>query len=450
MNISENPFFRVNYDTKQIISRKIDRESDVFKNMIAPQIRLTIRLVCADESNRKRRSIFESSNLEDYHLLYLDDIPLKTDTTIVSVVIKDVNDNKPIFVTPSNGDPIGYPDTEINPDILPDYLIKVKAIDNDQGFNSNIKYSLEENKHFGIDSESGIIYPYSKAMKGASNIELLVSAEDRNGSEGSRKTEITLKIIKLKSENMALLVFKSSDIENFNIIQSTIKEKTGISLNFLKHSLVPAYEENDKFYELEELRKSKREIYGNTVLLRIWCYAFENVNSPMLAKDIKEALKDADEEQLIIVSTYSEVKHEEIKYVSKNTTGYIVSLSIISIISVGYIGFLIWWFFLKPYLQQRKAIIDETVSDKVDLFNNVNESPNPQSDAREIYKQRESMKIQGNTLNETSDFPKNNGHNRSSISSNESYDSIAKKRATVSFNELVERIHIEDEDKTNI
>lgn len=443
---SDNPFFRVNSTTQHIVSRAIDREAVVFKNMIKPQIKLTVRLNCPGELSRRKRD----TTLENSHLLYLDDIPLKVDTTIISVVLKDANDNAPEFVVPSSNDFIGYPDNEVNQDILPDYLIKVEAIDKDEGTNAAIKYFIEDNGHFGIQSDSGIIYPYSNAMQGISQLVLVIIAKDRNGEDGFKETRIELGVKKLQKDHMTLMMFKSSNIDNFYQIQSTVQEKTSIDLNYLRNSFIPG---ND-FVSLEDLRRSKRDTPTSTVNLRVWGYSFSEDGSPMLAEDIKTALKSADEEKLILVNTYDELKFEKLKYVSKNPTGFIVSLSIVSVGMAICIGFLIWWFAVKPYLQQRSASetgniqhVEVPYAMKSLEFHS---EPLPDyQDTKEKYKERESMRIQGNTLNESSDFAKIlntiNERRRHSVSSEDSNESFRKKKATVTFNEMVERIHIEDE-----
>ncbi|KAL5290869.1 hypothetical protein ACFFRR_010328 [Megaselia abdita] len=445
----ENPFFKVDKSTQEIVSRKIDREADVFKNMIKAQIQLTVRLNCPEElrESRSKRSIFEEPVLENNHLLYLDDIPLKIDTTIISVILKDINDNAPVFVVPSSSDPIGYPDSEVNQDILPDYLIKVKAIDKDEAFNASINYFIEDNGHFGIQSDSGIIYPYSGAMKGISELDLVVFARDRNGTEGFKEAKVTVKVKKLGRDHLALMMFKSSNIENFYKIQSTIKQKTSIDLNYLRNSFSPGDIESERFQNIEELRRSKRDTPKNTIILRVWGYSFKEGGSPMFAEEIKAALKDADEDELILVNTYDELKFEKLTYISKSQTGFIVSLSIVSVIMTICIGILIWWFALKPYLQKRRSEKSENIQ-HVSITNAFNrpslefnsEHDSNYEDTKEKYKQRESMRIQGNTLNETSDETR-----RDSVSSEDSNESLKKTKATVTFNELVERIHIEDE-----
>lgn len=419
--------------------------------MIKPQIQLTVRLSCPEKLSRRRRSVFENPVLENSHLLYLDDIPLKLDTTIISVILKDSNDNAPEFVVPSSTDPIGYPDIEVNPDILPDYLIKVEAIDKDEGLNAAIKYSIEDNSHFGIQSDSGVIYPYSGAMKGVPELDIVIVARDRNGTEGFKEAKVTLRVKKLGKDHMTLLMFKSTNVENFEKIQGIIKEKTSIDLYYLKYLYIPAEADFDILQNLEALRRSKRDTSRNTVILRVWGYSFDEEGAPRFAEEIKTALKDTDKDELILVNTYDELRFENIEYVYKDATGYIVSISIVSVILTICIAFLVWWFVLKPYLQKRRSAESESILQaEIPPYKHSSFEFNSElEDTNEKKERRESVRIEGSTLNETSDSEKVlnsiDERRRGSASSEDSDESLKKKKANVTFNELVERIHIEDE-----
>lgn len=114
--------------TNDILGSKLFlRESAAFADMIVPQIQVTLKLMCSEEesqpdiltskSQRQRRAI------EDWNYVLVEDIPYSTDTTILTIIIEDVNNNNPEFIHPKGDVLLGYPEPKLVEKILPESLI---------------------------------------------------------------------------------------------------------------------------------------------------------------------------------------------------------------------------------------------------------------------------------------------------------------------------------------
>ena len=84
---------------------------------------------------------------------YPDNTTIPVATTVVQIIVEDVNDNSPVFI-PATYSTLIYDDTEIGSTILTVY-----ASDKDENSNQNIVYSIEDfSSPFDISSTGGDVY----------------------------------------------------------------------------------------------------------------------------------------------------------------------------------------------------------------------------------------------------------------------------------------------------
>jgi len=110
----------------------------------------------------------------------------------VTIILKDVNDVKPIFITPN--------ETSVSENIpINTVMMAVKAIDRDEGRNGYIEYSLESNSSsipFTLGSVDGLLRVSGRLDREAkANYELTVTARDRGEPPKSTSTKIVVKIL---------------------------------------------------------------------------------------------------------------------------------------------------------------------------------------------------------------------------------------------------------------
>lgn len=118
---SQRDLFEITND--MLGSSIFQRESDVFAGMIVPQIQVTLKLVCDSvlPIARQRRAI------EDWNNVLVEDIPFSTDTTILTIIIEDVNNNAPEFIEPTGDVLLGYPEPALAEKLLPQSLIQLSV-----------------------------------------------------------------------------------------------------------------------------------------------------------------------------------------------------------------------------------------------------------------------------------------------------------------------------------
>lgn len=102
--------------------------------MYLPQLTVVLRLVNHTELSRKKRSYFSDYPLkrtdaypaENMTWIYLeDDLPNLASQTVVFIVVDDINDNPPTFVSVKRA--VGYPTKDLFEEILPSYVTSVEV-----------------------------------------------------------------------------------------------------------------------------------------------------------------------------------------------------------------------------------------------------------------------------------------------------------------------------------
>ncbi|XP_055372004.1 uncharacterized protein LOC129605987 [Condylostylus longicornis] len=391
--------------------------------------------------------------------------------TVLTVIIEDINDNKPIFEYPPPDTKfvIGYPDVEVSNNILPQYLIKVNATDLDIGLNALIRYKLD-NPDFGIDEETGIIYPYSGAMENSNEISLTVYAVDRNGEmEGSLNSSVKIIVKKIHSYQLILLEFQGNQMENVDELLNEVSKNKGFDLIPLKWATVPNLTATNKQSLLHQMIARIHRIFGpaysQKTTLKVWTYAI-NENADFVKSDkIIEKLSGSSD---VIAASYEDT----VKYAdaSRDVTAFIVGIVILSVICIGCLGFISWVVYFRKALYEKTSSTSrsEVSSFAASLETNSTEPEKDSSTQSSNNVKRDTMKIAGTTTQETSDYQtrmlellndrnhKENDDNYENNSGNENFECDEegtipngdiggeRRKSVVKFNELVERIEIED------
>lgn len=110
----------------------------------------------------------------------------------VTIILKDVNDVKPVFITPN--------ETSVSENIpINTVMMAIKAIDRDEGRNGYIEYMLESNSStipFTLGSVDGLLRVSGRLDREINaNYELTVMARDRGEPPKSTQTKILVKVL---------------------------------------------------------------------------------------------------------------------------------------------------------------------------------------------------------------------------------------------------------------
>lgn len=110
----------------------------------------------------------------------------------VTIILKDVNDVKPVFITPN--------ETSVSENIpINTVMMAIKAIDRDEGRNGYIEYMLESNSTmvpFTLGSVDGLLRVSGRLDRETkANYELTVTARDRGEPPKSTNTKILVKVL---------------------------------------------------------------------------------------------------------------------------------------------------------------------------------------------------------------------------------------------------------------
>uniref|UniRef100_A0A336LM70 CSON014406 protein n=1 Tax=Culicoides sonorensis TaxID=179676 RepID=A0A336LM70_CULSO len=284
-------YFEVDSKTRSIKSRKFDRESPIFANESIPQFRITLKLVCPLKSPR--------ISVNDQNLSYVkvNDISYSLDTTILSVIIEDINDNPPKFIKPDRDLVLGYPSTEIAQKLQPEFLYQVKAIDIDDGFNAEISYQIDQNSHFTIDRKTGVIVPLSYAMLDVRSTTLVVRAIDRDAGDGSLFSSVKIKVVKLLENHLVSILYENNRKLSYDEILKEIQQESMMNLMALKMTTIPKMYNSSDYVQVE---------YEQTTIVHIIGYAFMINESPMPSERILGILSPLEGILNLTVQSYSD------------------------------------------------------------------------------------------------------------------------------------------------
>ena len=116
--------------------------------------------------------------------------PQTSNTTLVSIVLLDVNDNAPVFSQASYSQTV----SELTP--ANTALLTVSAMDADAGLNGNVSYTLNGSESFSIDSISGVIRTLTQLdRESQSTHNLLITARDLGQPSLSQSVGVVISVL---------------------------------------------------------------------------------------------------------------------------------------------------------------------------------------------------------------------------------------------------------------
>lgn len=491
---NDKKYVSINTDTNMLTSISFDREDPVFGNVEVPQIRVLLQLLCEDETIAPEDNISESVSENRNHISYIippvpksintihpespdgrwyvltDEINYSADHTVLTIIIEDENDNFPIFVNPlSDAMFIGYPEASVAEQIMPPYLIKVSAIDNDAGLNAKIRYTLTDNAHFTINAESGVISPVRDAMKSVDEVVLIIQATDRDGAaDANPPTNLQLNVRRLEINQITVITVQEHEVDDVQIILDSIFDNIGLDL-VVMHSALISLGTNSV-----TRKYSEKQANGQINALRMFVYAVNDQNRFLSTDEVQVKLLEFHSGYDLSIVSYEDTRNNIIEEVPADPLILIIVCAVLGaallILAIG--TFFMWWRKIRPYEYRQMEDTGSLSSQQVlrsqgDIIA-ANSSPVLKINRFEVEK-RESMEIRGTTVQETndgdqpaklvkslSDLLENDAKiNGSAITAGGNVDASVqsangdarepRRSQGVRFNEMVERIDIEVE-----
>lgn len=305
--------------------------------------------------------------IQKQNLILTDDILFSTNLMFLNIVIEDQNDNYPVFThPPTKNFIVGYPEQKLADKLLPPNLMIVKAFDIDEGLNAKIKYSLNDNRYFAIDSETGVIIPSKECMSNVDEVNLIVTATDRNGALNGNAESFNLKVIKVRIDNLVVMSIEYKQLSDVELFLKNISLNVKMNLLPINYAAIPHYDEeqNGNQWRLDRIVLNLIEIF-----IKVYVYAFdvENVMELKTNAEIIEMLKVTN-----ITGSYNFTEFTD-DLLDCNLTGFIVALSLIGglLIIVCTVAPLLWFLWLHPKIETQRRSSETSGQQFDEDFNNL-------------------------------------------------------------------------------
>ncbi|XP_027842981.2 uncharacterized protein LOC114124021 [Aphis gossypii] len=211
----------------------IDREAYPFEDMEEPSAYLRLKVQCSPGE--------KLPTTQPLHLSEVDNIVYDPTTTLVQLVIMDINDNVPVF--PEKHIVVGYPVMDVANTIIPKHLLQVKATDKDAGKHGKIQYSLrgDDANDFIINSETGIIYCTSLVDDSTANKTFEVVAKDNDGKSDGTESTMTITVKFLTFSDIVRVSVQFSSTEDHTAVESQLSEISGVRVMSLTNDVINTY-----------------------------------------------------------------------------------------------------------------------------------------------------------------------------------------------------------------
>ncbi|XP_058974919.1 uncharacterized protein LOC101889132 [Musca domestica] len=328
----EKEYLYVNESTNKLDLLAVDREDAMFRNMSDAQIIVQLKLICGAQPNPNPLPLNHTRSartLEPLEHIYSQDISYSPDTMWLHLLIDDINDNAPQFKYKYSRDYLGYPASKVPLDVYPEYLIKIEATDLDLNLNGKIRYSMRNNLYFDIEPETGIIYPKGMLLQPQQQTELIILATDQDGQGLVSGTVIVVK--GLSPDFCTLITLRGNSSKSLSEISKELREKTGYAVRIIKMSYVP---------------QMQMRADTDGLICKAWIYAYRD-QQLVETKELQEKiLVKSPEASIVNVESYDEAAQQfSAPPKSSSNLGYIIAVSILSLVSGLSIAFIIWQYY---------------------------------------------------------------------------------------------------------
>nr|CAD7572501.1 unnamed protein product [Timema californicum] len=362
--VSEEPLsgtdgLYVVYENGTILTSGIDREDNIFKNMIVAEVLLQVNISCpndetyseatSDGTSDRSKPWYPLRNLRNSHR----DMYFLT-------VITDINDNNPEFEG-TNPLIVGYPDTKVVKQLLPQNVATVKATDKDIGINALIRYEIEKSdvsSWFVIHPHTGVIYPNENHFQ-FKDAEFNVIAKDLDGGQGCLQSErLVVKIKILAFEHLSVLSIEGKLVEDANETVLAIGNSLNYSVKVLLSAVVPSTEATIRSSSSSLSRVLRAEEDTQSSLLYMVIYAIDKTTQePVPAKTFNNQLASSNPSWK--VSQLSSSTSQGSTGASENSGGLlggVIALAVILILLLGGAG--VAYYVLRVRRRKNTQIVD--------------------------------------------------------------------------------------------
>ncbi|XP_052873584.1 uncharacterized protein LOC128278898 [Anopheles cruzii] len=462
------PYFYIDSETGWLASHSFDREDhNLFAGMEVPQFQLRLKLVCSSEEKlfRAKRSLIETNSIN-----------YAPDATIISIVVDDINDNDPLFVQPAITPEavtvvhLAYPQPALAARLMLPYLTILEATDADQGLNAKIRYSLAENDQFMVEPDSGGIFPSRNALKEEARVELTAIATDRDGEADGRSTKLALSVQRLEVNQIAIVTLETAEKIAVSALIEQINGQENFRLAVLHQAYIPS---TDRAVRREEQNGIQMLDQHGTV--RLVVYAMDNSNEllheDVIRRAILEAVPNLEASAIVSVnevlcSDHENACAESLRHQSSHS-GLIASTSVLGslLLICLAVGSVLYFRYVRPLSKAGK-----NASDLEQLESDFDPSPPPTPPSLGIPKgnnlepatledRKISINISGITMQDSEDnfiagnrlsralderLNEEDEHDVTLGTESTSFREVGSEPKNVKFNELVERIEVQE------
>ncbi|XP_073837811.1 uncharacterized protein [Musca autumnalis] len=329
----EKEYVYVNETTNKLDTLPVDREDAMFQNISEAQILVKLKLNCGKVNGFNHTRM--ARDLQHMERIFSQNITYSPDIMWLHLIIDDINDNAPQFKYKYSLDYLGYPAGKVALDVYPEYLIKIEATDLDLGLNAKIRYSLRNNPYFAIEPETGIIYPKGMSLAAQQQTELIILATDQDGNGLISGTVVIVK--GLSPDFYTLITVKANSSKTLNEMSEELSQKMGYAVQIIKMSYVPQM----------QMPRAGGGNGSDTLLCKAWIYAYRD-QQLVETKELQEKIlhKTPNATNIVNIESYEEAALQLSNPAkSPSNIGYIIAVSILSLISGSSIIFIIWQFY---------------------------------------------------------------------------------------------------------
>ncbi|KAK9739853.1 hypothetical protein QE152_g8638 [Popillia japonica] len=336
--------FYVSEDGQSIGCQALDRESSDFAGMAVTQYTVTISVTELDGeevtnqnyrnnvariSNETYVQSLASSRADSEQYILINDILNSPTRTIITIIVEDVNDNRPVF--PVTSMVVGYPSSTLLSVIAPPYIVQVEATDDDIGINAELAYEVSDSPVI-IHSSSGIVYPTDGMPD--NDFTFTVRATDQNGEGLLSSNSLQVQVKILGEEHISILTLENVFLEDIDEKLSRLSQVANVDIKQLTASVLPSTTITNR-----QLRADEK------YYLIITVYALDSSNDLVTTEQLQEALANVAGLSVVTLPKASSDGNSSDNS-SDSNTGLIAAVAVLAaILLLLLIGFLAFYYF---------------------------------------------------------------------------------------------------------